>query len=155
VAVLYTVDAPPRVAAAQAVRRSLAKIGLDVRIRAVPLPAYFGRLGAQGHYDIGFRPWVPDYGDPFSVLNVNFDGRFVGFSNWARLDSPDVNRRLRRAASLTGAARYRAYAALDAQLARDTAPMAAVEVLNDATFVSGRVRCVRPVFDLGAVCLRP
>lgn len=154
VAVLYTVDAPPRLAAAQAVERSLAKIGLDVRIRPVPLPAYFGRLGARGDYDIGFRPWVPDFGDPFSVLNVNFDGRFVGDTNWARLDSADVNRRLRRAASLSGAARYRAYAALDAQLARDTAPMVAVEVLNDATFVSRRVGCVGRAFDLSAVCLR-
>ena len=155
VATLYTVDAPPRIAAAQAVKRSLAKIGLDVRIRAVPLPAYFGRLGAAGDYDIGFRPWVPDYPDPFAVLNVNFDGRFVGDTNWGRLDEPDVNRRLRQAASLTGAARNRAYAALDADLARDTAPMIAVEVLNDVTFVSARLRCVGSVFDLAGVCLRP
>lgn len=155
VAVLYTVDAPPRLAAAQAVKRSLAKIGLEVRIRPVPLPAYFGRLGARGEYDIGFRPWVPDFADPFSVLNINFDGRFVGDTNWARLDSPDVNRRLRRAASLSGAARYRAYAVLDARLARETAPMVAVEVLNDATFVSRRIGCIGRAFDLSAVCLRP
>ena len=155
VAVLFTVDSPPRLAAAQAVKQSLAKIGLDVRIRRVPLPTYFGRLGARGDYDIGFRPWVPDYGDPFAVLNVNFDGRFIGDSNWARLDLPGVNRRLRDAASLTGHARRRAYAALDAQLARETAPMVAVEVVNDVTFVSRRIGCVGRVFDLGRVCLRP
>ena len=108
VAVLFTVDSPPRLAAAQAVKQSLAKIGLDVRIRGVPLPTYFGRLGARGDYDIGFRPWVPDYSDPFAVLNVNFDGRFIGDSNWGRLDSPGVNRPLREAASLTGPARRRA-----------------------------------------------
>jgi peptide/nickel transport system substrate-binding protein len=154
VAVLFTVDTPPRLAAAQAVKQSLAKIGLEVRIRGVPLPTYFGRLGASGAYDIGFRPWVPDYGDPFAVLNVNFDGRYVGDSNWGRLDDPAVNRRLRNAGSLEGPARRRAYAALDAQLARDTAPMAAVEIVNDATFVSRRVGCVGRLFDLSAVCLR-
>jgi peptide/nickel transport system substrate-binding protein len=154
VAVLYTVDSPPRLAAAQAVKRSLAKIGLEVRVRGIPLPSYFGRLGSSGDYDIGFRPWVPDYSDPFAVLNVNFDGRFIGSSNWARLDAPDVNRRLRDAASLEGGARDRAYAALDAELTRDTAPMIAVEVLNDVTFVSRRVGCVGRVFDLTAVCLR-
>ena len=30
-----------------------------------------------------------------------------------------------------------------------------VEVVNDVTFVSGRIGCVGRVFDLGRVCLRP
>jgi hypothetical protein len=54
---------------------------------------------------------------------------------------------------LRGAARLRAYAALDERLAREAAPMIAVEVLNDATLVSGRVGCVTRPFDLSAVCL--
>ena len=77
-AVLFTVASPPRLAAAQSLKRDLAKIGLDVKVVGIPLPAYFGRLGATGEYDIGFRPWIPDYADPFAVLNVNFDGRFIG-----------------------------------------------------------------------------
>ena len=153
-AVLFTVDSPPRLAAAQSLRRDLAKIGLDVEIVGIPRPAYFGRLGATGAYDIGFRPWVPDYADPFSVLNVNFDGSFVGSMNWGRFDDRVVNRALREAAALRGAARLEAYAALDVRLARDAAPMIAVEALNDATLVSGRVGCVTQPFELAAVCLR-
>ena len=76
------------------------------------------------------------------MLNVNLDGRFIGTTNWGRFDSPTVNRLLRRAAGLDGQARYRAYAELDAQLARDEAPMLAVEASNDAVLVSARVGCV-------------
>ena len=152
-AVLFTVASPPRLAAAQSLKRDLAKIGLEVKVVGIPLPAYFGRLGATGAYDIGFRPWVPDYADPFAVLNVNFEGRFIGTVNWGRFDDDEFNRALRQAASLRGAARLRAYAALDARLTREGAPMIAVEVLNDATLVSARVGCVRRPFDLAAVCL--
>ena len=154
-AVLYTVASPQRLAAAQSLKRDLARIGIDVKVVGVPRPAYFGRLGATGDYDIGFRPWAPDYADPFAVLNINFDGRFVGSANWGRFDDPRANDALRDAAALDGAARYARYAAVDARLARDFAPMVAVEVLNDVTLVSGRVRCVSQPFDLGAVCLAP
>ena len=153
-AVLFTVDSSLRLAQAQRVKRDLAKIGLDVEIRGIPLSAYFGRLGANGDYDIGFRPWVLDFDDPYSMLNVNLDGRFVGTTNWGRFDSPAVNRLLRHAARLRGPARNRAYAALDARLARDEAPMLAVEASNDAVLVSARVGCVGSRFELATICLR-
>jgi ABC-type transport system substrate-binding protein len=153
-AVFYTVDSPQHLAFAQSVKRDLAQIGLDVQIKGVPLPAYFGRLGASGPYDIGFAPWAPDYNDPFAVLNVRFDGRFAGSTNWSRFDSPTFNRLLREAARLQGAERYRAYAKLDERLAREGAPMVAVDVLNDPILVSARVGCVTKPFDLGAICLR-
>ncbi len=153
-AVLFTVDSPLRLAAAQLIKRDLARIGLDIEIKGIPLPAYFGRLGANGAYDIGFRPWVLDFNDPYSMLNVNLDGRFIGATNWGRLDSPAINRLLRSAAGLVGPARYRAYAELDARLARDHAPMLAVEASNDAVLVSARVGCIGPRFELTAICLR-
>jgi peptide/nickel transport system substrate-binding protein len=158
-AVLFTVDSPPMLAAAQSIKHDLAKIGLDVEIKGIPLPAYFGRLGAHGAYDIGFAPWVPDYNDPYATLNVRLDGRFIGTTNWARFDSPTYNRRLRSAARLPGDVRYRAYGELDVQLARDAAPLVAVSILNEPTLVSGRVGCVSPshdivLFDLAALCLR-
>ena len=43
-----------------------------------------------------FGPGCPTTTTRFAVLNVNFDGRFIGDSNWARLDSPGVNRRSER-----------------------------------------------------------
>jgi peptide/nickel transport system substrate-binding protein len=153
-AVLFTVASPPRLAAAQSLKRDLARIGLAVEVVGVPRPAYFGRLGATGAYDIGFSPWAPDYTDPFAILNIKFDGRFIGSWNWGRFDDVDANRALRHAASLDGPARYAAYAALDSRLAREFAPMIAVEALNEATLVSARVGCITQPFDLAAVCLK-
>jgi len=153
-AVLYTVDTPPHPAFAQSVRQDLAKIGLDVRVKVLSVPAYFGRLGASGPYDIGFGPWLADYDDPYAVLNVLLDGRFVGSTNWARFDSGVYNRLLRRAAALRGSARYRAYGDLDVRVARDAAPIVAIDYVNEPTLVSERVGCVKPVFDLTAACLK-
>lgn len=155
-ALLYTVDSPAALAFAQSVKQNLAKIGLDVEVKGFPLPAYFGRLGATGPYDIGFQPWVLDYEDPYAILNVLFDGRFRGGTNWARFDSAEYNGLLRQAALLQGAERYRAYGKLDVRLARDAAPMVAIDFLNEPTLVSKRVGCVivTPYLDLAAMCLK-
>jgi peptide/nickel transport system substrate-binding protein len=152
--ILYAPDRPEMLAAAQSIKGDLARIGLDFQVKGIPLQAYFGRLGARGPYDLGFNPWVADYNDPFAVLNVLFDGRFIGATNWSRLNSPLYNRLLRRAALEQGGARYRAYGKLDAQLARDAAPMVAVGYMNEPTLVSKRLGCVSRPFDLAASCLK-
>jgi peptide/nickel transport system substrate-binding protein len=153
-AVLYTVDSPEQLEFAQSVSANLAQIGLVVEIKPIPHLAYFGRLGANGPYDIGFQPWLPDYGDPVGVLNSLFDSRYIGTTNWGRFRSSTFDRLLRQAAKRAGRARYRAYGDLDVRLARDAAPSVAVDYLNDATLVSARVGCVRRPFDLSAICLQ-
>jgi peptide/nickel transport system substrate-binding protein len=153
-AVLYTIDFPHHVSFAQSIKQNLAKIGLEVEIKAVPLQAYFSRLMARGPYDLGFATWTPDFDDPYGVLNIQLDGQFVGATNWPRFDSPKYNRLLRRAALLQGEARLLEYGKLDVQLAREEAPMVAVDYLNSPTLVSKRVGCVGRTFDLASICLR-
>jgi hypothetical protein len=48
------------------------------------------------------------------------------------------------------------FGSLDVRLARDAAPLAALTVLNEPTFVSDRVDCIvlRPALVLTAVCLK-
>ena len=123
-------------------------------MKTFPTPAYFGRLGPGGPWDIGFAPWIADYDDPYAVLNVLLDGRFVGSTNWARFDSPVYNRMLRQAANLRGAARARAYGDLDVRLARDAAPIVAIDYANEPTLVSKRVGCVTQPFELTSLCLK-
>ena len=152
--VLFTIDFPHHVAFAQTMKRNLAKIGLELQIKAVPLPAYFSRLMARGPYDLGFATWSPDFLDPYGVLNIQLDGQFIGATNWSRFDSPKFNSLLRSTALLQGSARMRAYGALDVRLAREAAPMVAVDYLNDPALVSKRIGCILETFDLSAVCLR-
>lgn len=159
-AVLYTFDLPPFIAAGQIIKRNLATIGLDVEVKGIPPPAYFQRLigNPTEPWDIAFADWAPDHLDPYTYLNALLDGQFIRGVNLSHFDSPKYNRLLRRTARLQGTARYRAYGALDVQLARDAAPMVAVGYLNEATLVSKRVdrRCIvlRPTLVLNAVCLK-
>lgn len=162
-AILYTFDAPLNLALGQIVKRDLAKIGLEVQLRGIPVPAYGSRVTRPGAaFDIAFLPWIPDYFDPYSYLNVFFESRFVGetnFANFAHFDSPVYDRLLRRASRLQGRERYRTYGNLDVQLARDVAPLVAIDFLNDVTLVSRRVGCIAKgaqhgSFDLTAVCLK-
>jgi peptide/nickel transport system substrate-binding protein len=156
-AVLYTLDMPATLAAAQVVKRNLAEIGLDVTVTGIPLSAYFERVAARdAPFDISFFPWRPDYLDPYTYLNLFFDSGADTDTNAGRFKSSKHDRLLRRSARLQGAARYRAYGDLDVRLARDAAPIVAVEYGNEGTFVSRRVGCVvlNPTLDLTAVCLK-
>jgi peptide/nickel transport system substrate-binding protein len=156
-AVLYTFDDAPTLAWAQIVRRDLAKIGLDVQVKGIPIGPYFGRLNAPAEpFDIAFFAWLPDYLDPYAYVNVFFDSRFIGGTNYGRFSSGRYNRLIRRASLLQGRSRYRAYGRLDVQLARDAAPMVATEYQNVPTLISKRVGCIvlRDLLDLTAVCLK-
>jgi peptide/nickel transport system substrate-binding protein len=156
-AMLYTFDAPLPLALAQLVKRDVARIGLTVTIRPIPPPAYYARLARPGEpFDIAFFPFSPDYLDPYSYINLQFEGRFVGKGNAARFHSRTYDRLMAAAARLAGRARYRAYGALDVRLARDAAPLVAIAYDNEPTFVSGRVGCVvlRPSLILAAACLK-
>jgi peptide/nickel transport system substrate-binding protein len=156
-AVLYTFDTPLTLGFAQIVKRNLGEIGLEVEVKGIPLSAYFGRIGARGEpYDIAFFPWSADYLDPYSYVNLLLDSRFIGGTNAALFDSSRYDRLMRRAARLQGGSRYRAYGNLDVQLARDAAPLIAVEYVNAVILVSKRVGCVVVTtgFDLTAACLK-
>jgi peptide/nickel transport system substrate-binding protein len=161
-ATLYTTDSGPGVPQAQIVKANLRQIGIDVTIKKFPGPALFGKIFTAGErWDITFLGWFPDYFDPADILGSLLDGRYVPKagsygSNWAYFNSPKYNRLLRRAAQLSGTARYREYGRLDIQIARNEAPLASYEVEDVYTFVSKRAGCLvlNPSLDLSAVCLK-
>jgi ABC-type oligopeptide transport system substrate-binding subunit len=161
-AILYVNSSALPMAVGQLVRQQLAEIGLGVEIRPIPIhsasAAYFKKLATPGEpWDIAFGLWSPSYIDPFAYINLLLDRQYVGATNFARFTSAAYDGSMQRAARLPrGAARNSAYAALDVRLARDAAPLAAVDVLNEPTLVSKRVGCIvlRPVLDLTAVCLK-
>ncbi len=162
-AVLYVNSSPLPTAIGQGVRQQLAEIGLEVEVRGIPIhsasAAYFNKLGSPGEpWDIAFGLWSPSYVDPYAYINLLFDGRFIGGTNFTGFASRTYDRQMRRAARLPQATgdRQSAYAALDVRLAREAAPLAPVDFLNEPTLVSTRVGCIvlRPVLDLTAVCLK-
>jgi ABC-type oligopeptide transport system substrate-binding subunit len=144
------------------VKRQLAEIGLDVDVRGLPLHTassnYFEKLAAPGEpWDLALGLWQPSYVDPYAYLNQLFDARYIGGTNFTRFDSRRYSRQMQQTARLLQSGdRSRAYGALDVRLAREAAPLAAVDFLKEPTLVSERVGCIvlRPVLDLTAVCLK-
>jgi peptide/nickel transport system substrate-binding protein len=160
--VLYTNSTALPMAVGRIVARQLAEIGLDVEVRGFPLHtasgAYYAKLATPGEpWDIALALWQPSYVDPYAFLNQLLDGRYAGGTNFTRFNSSPYNQQMRRTARvLQVGERNRAYGALDVRLARDAAPLAAVDILKEPTLVSSRVGCIvlRPVLDLTAVCLK-
>ena len=163
-AVMYTTDFPPPMATAMTVRQQLAEVDLDVEVKAIPehiaSAAYAGQLARPGEpWDIALVLWSPPIPDPYAYLNALLDTDFVGGTNLGGFASAAIDTSLRQAARRTqGKARQQAYGQIDTELARVEAPFAAIDVLNEVTFVSSRVdpRCVvlRPALDLATVCLK-
>ena len=91
-AVLYVNSSPMPMAIGQLIKQQLAEIGLEVEVRGIPIhsasAAYFNKLATAGEpWDLAFGLWSPSYIDPFAYINLLFDGRFVGGTNFARFAS--------------------------------------------------------------------
>ena len=161
-AVLYTCTFSPCPQWAQVVKANLAAIGVAVEIRMFSLEDLFAKQNTQGEpWDIGLLTWSVDYPDPSDVLNYMFEGKFIGqpqAANWERFNDLVYNRRLQAAAKLTGPRRYREYARLDEDIARDAAPIVAFANENRFDFFSARMGChvYQPVYgmDLAALCIK-
>ena len=160
-AVLWTCSGIVCRSIGEIVRSNLAPLGIRVRIRQLDSwDIAGGRRGAK--YDLLDLVWTPDRLDPAAVLEPLLDGaglRPEDNTNLSYYDDPATNARLALAGTLSGDARYRAYGALDAQVARDDAPLAAFAVDNVAEFLSPRLGCAvfQPAYgglSLGALCLR-
>jgi peptide/nickel transport system substrate-binding protein len=157
-AVFYARDDPRNQAIAQIVKADLAKIGLDVEIKTYPSPVTLDKIGTLGEpFDIAFFGWTCDP-DPECFLG-RLDGRTITASHnidFAYFDSPRYNRQLAQASALPlGPRRYRAFAALDAEVAGKEAPLVALVQRDHGLLFSKRASCIRAGFlDLSAFCLK-
>ena len=83
---------------------------------------------------------------------------FVYNFNFSYFNDPSFNRKLKAAAKLSGARRYRTYSRLALELERDGVPGAAIETSTSRDFFSARIGCqvYQPVYgmDLAALCLQ-
>lgn len=161
-AVFYTTNALPAIQVAQAVAQQLARIGLELDIRPIPLhissAAYLEKLAARGEeWDIALVVWTPNIPEPHAYLNQLLESQFLDGRTLTGFRSSIATRELRQAArTLQAQGRAQAYADLDAFLARTEAPLAALNVVSEITLVSDRVGCIvlRPVLDLAVACLK-
>jgi peptide/nickel transport system substrate-binding protein len=128
---------------AQVVKQNLARIGLDVTVKAFEVGTMYRKTAERSGWDLAISGWFPEFLDPYDFLNLLFDGQYIGgvATNVSRFNDPVFNRRLRSAARLTGQARLQAYAALERDLMREEAPIAPYGLRNRVVFVSSSLGC--------------
>ena len=153
-AVLYTCNISPCDQQAQIVETDLAAIGLRVDVKAFKDSTLCTKTVNPGEpFDIAWAGWLPDYQDPAALLNfVLEDGIFI-----PTFKDPTYRARLAAAARLSGADRYLTYAQLDADLARNAAPLVAFGELSNPELFSARIGCqTYGVYgaDLAALCIK-
>ncbi|MBA3428318.1 MAG: winged helix-turn-helix domain-containing protein [Actinobacteria bacterium] len=161
-AVLYTCNLPFCRRQAQVIKSNLNAIGLQVEIKEFQSLELFGRAGTKGEpFDILAAHWIADYADPSTFLNVLLDQEIKpqGNLNLSYYLDARLARKLKDVARLSGQSRYRAYAALSVEVARDAAPWVAYATGTSREFFSARIGCqvFQPVIgsiDLAALCIR-
>jgi ABC-type oligopeptide transport system substrate-binding subunit len=155
-AVLYTCTLPHCREHSRVLRRNLAPIGIDLEVKNFSLHQMFTRLQRPGEpWDIGYYNWFQDYADPSQFIDPLFTP--LGDPNVGRFRDEKIRQRIRAARRLGDAARSRAFAQLDADLARAgaAAPFATAATTD---FFSDRIGCQihQPIYgiSLGALCVR-
>jgi peptide/nickel transport system substrate-binding protein len=150
-------------ALSQVVAYNLSRIGIEVEVKLFAAPVLLDKAGTQGEpFDLAILGWQADYADPSNFVNPLFDGNRIQEShnsNMSYLDDPSLNRRMQEAYRLSGDQRLDAYAALDRDLVRDAAPVAAYVTTNARIYVSESVGCfsfqpARGLVNLVALCKR-
>lgn len=142
---------PPGAPLAQVVQENLSKIGIQVEIEEFPISVLDEKTFTPGEpWDITIGSWQGIWMDPSWYVDLAPQFLFP-------IESRAYVNRLKRANSLSGAARYRAYGNVDVWLARNLAPLVPFAVQNDAYFFSKRVGCFAANFegwDIASACLK-
>jgi ABC-type transport system substrate-binding protein len=139
---LYTATYPSTVGAAQVLKANLRALDIEVDVDEFDLPTLNQKLTTPGEpWDVAWRPVGAPYPDPAGTLIP-------------LMRDPRREARLNAANRLTGAARAKALADLEADLMSNDPPVAVYAHWTPLTFVSSRFGCTVPWvdLDLGAVC---
>jgi ABC-type transport system substrate-binding protein len=161
-AIMYAPNLSPWREEAQIIRRDLKPLGIDVQVKEFPLGDFFTRISRRDEpFDLAVSGYSFATADPVQILAMFGSGtiRQPNTSNFSSFNDPAFNRKLKAAAKLSGAKRYRAASQLALELERDGAPAAAIAWNASRDFFSARIGCqvYQPVWggmDLGAMCLR-
>lgn len=124
----------PTAQAAQIVQNDITKLGFKIKLRQVTHDTMYTKFCNVPSQKVPICPstgWAKDFPDPASMLEPTFNGKSIlptNNSNWPQLNDPKVNAAMANADPLTGAARYKAWGAIDKQI---TAEMPGVPWLWD------------------------
>jgi ABC-type transport system substrate-binding protein len=140
---LWAADHAVGQAEAQVFKTNLEQIGCTVQLTLFQPAQVYAAAGHRGaDFDAAIVGWAADYPDPYDFLDVLLNGNNIkddGNTNLAYFNDPTIDAKLAQANSLTGAARYAAYADLDAEITSAYAPWVAFDNRNAREFTAARL----------------
>jgi ABC-type transport system substrate-binding protein len=157
-AVLYTGDDPTSLRRADVIRFNLARIGLDVEVRAFPRPILAARAAQRGEpFDLALTGWHAHYPDPAEFLVWLLDGPLRPRDNLNLSYFQGASRQIQAAHRLGAPGRFRALGRLEVEILREHAPVAPLFHPYSYFLLSPRVGCLVLSMhgpELGSFCLR-
>ena len=158
--VLYTANRGARVIRAQVFQFDMKQIGINVDVQQFARAVQHAKCGQLNEpFDVCDEGWIVDYADPvtfFEPLLLGTNIHDTENTNEAYFNDPKFNKAIVAAGRLTGAARSKAYAALDANITKNGAPWASFLTITQRDFVSKSTGCYlyHPVFlmDWAVTC---
>ncbi len=114
---------PPAEQDAEIVNSTLKSLGFNTKFTLVETATMYAKYCNVPKEEIDICPsvgWIADFGDPQTVLNITFNGKFInatGNVNWSQAKNPELEKAMTEAESLTGkSVRASAWAKIDEKI---------------------------------------
>jgi len=114
---------PPAKERGEVVNETLKSLGFKTKFSAVETATMYGKYCNVPKEEVTVCPsvgWIADFGDPQTVLNITFSGKFinpVGNVNWSQADVPEINEAMEEGEKIQGeSARATAWAKIDEKI---------------------------------------
>ncbi len=162
-AVLFTTNRTTDLNRAAVYQYDLKQIGINVSVKTFTRGVQIRQESLRGApFDLTTEGWIADYADPYDFINILLDGSTLSEDNnvnVAYYNNPKYVKAMHAAALLTGAARYKAYGALDQAITKNDPAWAVRYNFNDRIFVSKRIGCMTyppglALVDMAALCIK-
>jgi peptide/nickel transport system substrate-binding protein len=155
---LYTFNSTPSPQQAKVVAASLAKIGIEVKIKLASIDAMFTKFCVVPRFmpELCTLGWLPDFKDPVTMIDPLFNGKAINpnyTNNMPQLDDPKINAAIERANRIKDPdVRYAAWGKIDKMIMRQ-APVIMTSWTKVPNVVSDRIVPGKSLWNAGLLDL--